>query len=517
MTTDPQHDLLIVGAGISGIGIACHLRARLPHLRFAILEGRDELGGTWDLFRYPGVRSDSDLHTFGFEFQPWIRPNMLAGAEEILDYLRTTAEEHGVRERIRFGHRVLGASWDSATARWTVRYRAGGEEGELTCRWLVSATGYYDYEQGFRPAFPDEERFAGPIVHPQQWPEDLDHAGKRVVVIGSGATAVTLVPAMAERAAHVTMLQRSPGYIMPLPRRNPLANLLLRVLPDRVAHRITRRINIAAWRATYGFCRRFPRAARRALRTATALQLPRGYPVDRDFNPRYDPWDERLCAVPDGDLFRAIRHGDASVVTDRIERFTPDGIRLASGRELPADVVVAATGLRTLPFGGIAVEVDGRAVDLSSTVVFKGMMLSGLPSFAFALGYTNISWTLKVDLVGEHLCRLIAHVEASGADGVVPVLDDPTVERQPLFGDFQAGYIKRGEAAFPRRGSHGPWTVDMDYRADRERLRRGAVQDPALRLLSATGAAAAPAGASAAVPASAPASSSPAPAETVTA
>lgn len=482
MSTD--FDVLIVGAGISGIGMACHLTTRLPGTSFAILEGRDAIGGTWDLFRYPGIRSDSDLHTFGYEFKPWKSDNAIADAHEILDYLRETVAEHGIEDRIRLGHRVLGADWSSRDARWTVRVQRGDEQLELTCRVLFSASGYYDYAGGFRPRFEDEDRFAGQIVHPQQWPEDLDHRGKRVVVIGSGATAVTLVPAMAERAAHVTMLQRSPSYIVSVPRRNPIANGLRRVLPDQVAYRLTRRMNIAIWQGVYNASRRWPGRVRGVIRAMAKRQLPDSHPVDVHFNPAYDPWDQRLCAVPDGDLFKAISAGRASVVTDRIERFTEDGVRLTSGRELPADIVVTATGLNLLPLGGIDLHVDGEPIAVSDTVAFKSMMLSGVPNFAFAVGYTNISWTLKVDLVCEHLCRLIAHMQANGHDSVVPTLDDPTLQRLPFF-EFDAGYIQRGLPAFPRRGSHGPWTVEMSYGADQRRLREGPVVDGALRFSSA--------------------------------
>jgi cation diffusion facilitator CzcD-associated flavoprotein CzcO len=474
-------DVVIVGAGISGIGMGCHLASRRPRTRFAILEGRGAIGGTWDLFRYPGVRSDSDLQTFGFEFKPWLSPNMIADGHEIADYLGEAAREHQIEDRIRLRHRVIDAEWSSDAARWTVRVSHDGEELELTTRWLFSGTGYYNYEEPFRPTFPGEEDFAGEIIHPQFWPEDLDYSGRRVVVIGSGATAVTILPAMADRAEHLTMLQRSPGYIVPVPRQNAIANAMLRVLPHRVAHRINRRINIAVWRGVYNTCQRHPQAMRRAIRAITKLLLPKDHPVDVNFKPRYNPWDERLCAVPDGDLFRAIRSGKASVATGAIDRFTERGILLESGDELEADIIVTATGLNMLALGGIQLSVDGEPVTLSETVAFKSMMLSGVPNFAFALGYTNISWTLKVDLVCEHLCRLMEYMEGSGFETVTPVLDDPTVERLPLFADFKAGYIKRGQASFPRRGSHGPWTVEMNYAADVRRLRDGAVQDPALR------------------------------------
>jgi cation diffusion facilitator CzcD-associated flavoprotein CzcO len=475
-------DVLIVGAGISGIGAAYHLKTRLPEKTFAILEAREAIGGTWDLFRYPGIRSDSDLHTFGYEFKPWTSENAIAGAREILSYLRETVDENRLSEHIRFGHKVSSAEWSSADARWTVRgeHARSGEPFELTCSMLFSAAGYYDYAAGYTPQFAGREEFTGTIVHPQQWPEDLDYTGKRVVVIGSGATAVTLVPAMSDEAAHVTMLQRSPSYMMPLPAKDALANALRRVLPERAAYRITRRINVARQRFIYELSMRHPRVVRRLIRALTKLQLPAGYPVDTHFNPRYNPWEQRMCLVADGDLFKAIRKGRASIVTERIARFTERGILLESGAQLEADVIVTATGLNLLAFGGIDVTVDGRRVALGDTVAYKSMMLSGVPNFAFAIGYTNASWTLKVDLVCEHLCRLLARMDALGCDTVTPVLVDPALERRPLL-DFQAGYVQRAVERLPKQGTRGPWTVAMSYAADRERLREGPVEDPELR------------------------------------
>jgi monooxygenase len=476
-------DVLIVGAGISGIGMGCQLTSRRPGTTFAILEARDAIGGTWDLFRFPGIRSDSDLHTFGYEFKPWTSDNAIAGADEILAYLREAVEEHRLGEHIRFGHKVLGADWSSRDARWTVRVQHGDEVDELTCRVLFSATGYYDYAAGHRPHFDGEEDFAGRIVHPQHWPEDLDYTGKRVVVIGSGATAVTLIPAMAQTTEHVTMLQRSPSYVMPLPQKDPIANGLRRVLPDRVAYRLTRRINVGRMRIIYDLSKRHPDVMRRLIRALTKHQLPDGFPVDVHFKPRYNPWDERLCVVPDGDLFREIRKGRASVVTDRIVRFTERGILLESGTELEADIIVTATGLNLLALGGVTLSVDGAPVAVNDTLIYKSMMLSGVPNFAFAFGYTNASWTLKVDLVCEHLCRLLAHMDAHGYDTAVAVADDPTLELRPML-EFQAGYVQRSVHLFPRQGSHGPWTVAMSYGADHARLRKGPVEDPALRFSS---------------------------------
>jgi monooxygenase len=485
--TETDLDVVIVGAGISGIGAAHHLKKRLPGKTFMVLESREAIGGTWDLFRYPGLRSDSDLHTFAYAFKPWTSDNAIADADEILDYLRETVEENDLGPRIRFGHKVVGAEWSSEEARWTLRVRRSdtGRTTRMTCRFLFSAAGYYDYDAGFRPRFEGEEEFGGTIVHPQHWPEDLEYSGKRVVVIGSGSTAVTLVPAMAETAAHVTMLQRSPTYVLPLPAKDPIANGLRRILGEERAYRITRRMNIARQRVIWDLSKRHPRLVRRLIRAVNKLQLRRGYDVDVHFNPRYNPWDERLCAARDGDFFKAIRGGRASVVTDRIERFTEDGILLESGTVLEADVVVTATGLNLLAFGGIELAVDGAPVELADELTYKGMMLSGVPNFAFAIGYVNSSWTLKVDLVCEHFCRLLAHMDASGYDTALPVADDPTLERRPLL-DFHAGYVQRAIDRFPKQGSEGPWTVAMSYAADRARLRHGPVEDPALRFSART-------------------------------
>jgi cation diffusion facilitator CzcD-associated flavoprotein CzcO len=478
--TTTQVDVLIVGAGISGIGAAYHLTTSAPGTTFAIVEGREAIGGTWDLFRYPGIRSDSDMPTFGFGFKPWTHQNSIAEARYILDYLRDTVTENGIDQHIHFGHRVLAADFDSTAGRWTVTARHAGEIVQFSARFLFSGTGYYDYAAGHTPEFAGIEEFTGQVVHPQHWPEELDYTGKRVVVIGSGATAVTLVPSMAGRAGHVTMLQRSPSYVMSLPAEDPVASLLNRLLGHDRAYPIIRRKNIAQQRAIYKACKRFPKLARRLLLADVRRRLPKGYDVDTHFGPRYDPWDQRLCMVPNGDLFTALSSGRASVVTDRIARFTPTGIQLESGAELEADIVVTATGLTMQPMGGIELRVDDRPVELSETTVYKSMMLSGVPNFAFAIGYTNSSWTLKVDIVCEHFCRLLQHMDAAGQATVVPVLDDPDMERLPLF-DLGSGYVKRGIASFPRGGTRGPWTAAMAYEQDTARLRHGPVEDPALR------------------------------------
>jgi monooxygenase len=479
----PEHlDVLVVGAGISGIGAAYYLQREHPQRSYAILEARGATGGTWDLFRYPGIRSDSDLHTFGYEFKPWRDEQSIAGADRILAYLRETAAENGIDAQIRFHSKVVAASWSSADARWRVDVERTdtGERTALTCTWLFNAGGYYRYDQGFAPRFEGVERFRGQVVHPQSWPEDLDVSGKRVVVIGSGATAVTLVPALAGTAGHVTMLQRTPSYILPVPSRDVIANALRRWLGEERAYPLIRRKNIGQQRAIWRFCRRHPAVARRIIRWVNARQLPEAYPVDEHFNPPYDPWAQRLCAVPDGDLFRSIRDGEASVVTDRIATFTEDGILLESGEDLAADVVVTATGLVVQAFGGAALTVDGRPVDLSATVAYKGMMLSGVPNFAYAVGYTNSSWTLKVGLLCEYFCRLLAHMDAHGYDVCRPEVADPAMPTRPFL-DFEAGYIQRAVATLPRQGDRAPWLTSMDYSSDRKLLLSGRIDDPELQ------------------------------------
>ncbi|NED37550.1 NAD(P)/FAD-dependent oxidoreductase [Streptomyces sp. SID8499] len=486
----PEHlDVLIIGAGISGIGAGRYLRTELPSKSFAILEARQASGGTWDLFRYPGIRSDSDLHTFGYEFKPWRDEQSIADAPRILSYLRETARENGLDAHIRYHHKVLGASWSTGEARWTVDIERAdtGERVRLTAGWLFCAGGYYRYDEGFTPDFPGRDRFTGPVVHPQHWPEDLDYAGKRVVVIGSGATAVTLVPAMAATAGHVTMLQRTPTYVLPVPRKDVIANALKKYLGEKRGYALTRRKNIAQQRVVWSLCQKYPRAARRVIRWVNARQLPKGYAVDVHFNPPYDPWDQRLCAVPDGDLFRTIRAGNASVVTDRIASFTEKGVLLESGRELPADVVITATGLNVQAFGGVRLTVDGREVRLPDTVAYKGMMLSGVPNFSYAIGYTNSSWTLKVGLLCEHFCRLLAHMDAHGYDECRPEPADPRMPTRPFL-DFGAGYVRRAVDSLPRQGDRMPWLTSMDYRDDVKLLRADSVVDPELRFSRAGGA-----------------------------
>ncbi|WP_369368516.1 flavin-containing monooxygenase [Streptomyces sp. CG4] len=476
-------DVLIVGAGISGIGAAYYLQRDHPGRSYAILESRGASGGTWDLFRYPGIRSDSDLHTFGYAFKPWRDEHAIADGDKILAYLRETSAENGIDRHIRFHTKVLSATWSSQQARWTVVVERTdtGERSALTCSWLFCAAGYYRYDEGFTPRFAGRERFRGRIVHPQHWPEDLDYAGRRVVVIGSGATAVTLVPTLAETAAHVVMLQRTPSYILPVPARDRIADLLKAAFGEERGHALARRKNILRQATVWGFCRRFPKTARQLVRRVNAKLLPEGYPVDEHFNPPYDPWDQRLCAVPDGDLFHAIRRGDASVVTDRIETFTETGLRLASGRELTADIVITATGLNVQAMGGITLDVDGRPVSIDDTVAYKGMMLSGVPNFAYTIGYTNASWTLKVGLLCEHFCRLLTHMDEGGFDIACPEVADANMPLRPFL-DFQAGYIRRAVDRLPRQGNRAPWQTSMQYLGDVRLLRKLPVDDPELRL-----------------------------------
>jgi monooxygenase len=475
-------DVLIVGAGVSGIGCAYHLQTEQPGKSFVLLEARGATGGTWDIFRFPGIRSDSDLHTFGYEFKPWRDDKAIADGAAILRYIRETQTENGIERHIRLHHKVTRAEWSSAQARWLVQVSRvdTGETVHYTCNWLFVASGYYSYDEGYTPDFQGRERFQGQIAHPQHWPEDLDYAGKRVVVIGSGATAVTVVPAMAKTAEHVTMLQRSPSYVVAVPERDPIANALKRLLPARTAYALTRRKNIWLQKSIYQLSQTRPRFARWLLRALVKRQLPKGYPVDTHFKPRYKPWDQRMCVVPDGDLFAAISDGSASVVTDQIKTFTERGIELVSGRELAADVIVTATGLNLLAFGGMQLVVDGRPVALSQTMAYKGMMLSDVPNFAFAVGYTNSSWTLKVDLVCEHLARLLAYMDEHGYDTCVAHNDDPTIRELPLLG-LGSGYVQRSIREFPRQGSRFPWATAMSYRQDVESLRHRQVTDPALR------------------------------------
>ena len=482
----PEHvDVLIVGAGLSGIGAAWHLQDRHPGRSYAILEARDDLGGTWDLFRYPGIRSDSDMHTLGYRFRPWTADKSITNGESILEYVRETARDHGIDEKIRYRHRAVSAEWSTAESRWTVEVERtdSGETVRLTCDFLWTCTGYYRYDEGFTPNFEGRERFAGTVVHPQHWPEDLDYAGKRVVVIGSGATAVTLVPSMAEKAAHVTMLQRSPSYIVSLPAEDPIANQLRGRLPHKAVYSIVRWKNVLLQTFVYQIARRRPGAVKRLVRRGLEKALPADFDIDTHFTPRYDPWDQRLCLVPDSDLFEALSDGSASIATDRIESFTEKGLKLESGAELEADVIVTATGLNLLFLGGLQLTVDGEEVDLPRTMTYKGMMLSGVPNFAFTVGYTNASWTLKADLTSEYVCRLLAHMDAHGHRQCLPEISDPSIVEQPLL-DFTSGYVLRSLHQFPKQGSKVPWRLRQNYVFDLQTIRRGAIDDGTMRFSS---------------------------------
>ena len=471
-------DVLIIGAGLSGIGAACHLRRSCPGKSFAILEAREAIGGTWDLFRYPGIRSDSDMFTLGYSFKPWKEAKAIADGPSIRNYIVETARENGVDQAIRFGRKATRAEWSSEEARWTVTVERvkTGESETLTCDFLFNCSGYYNYDEGFLPHFEGRERFQGTIVHPQHWPQDLDYDGKRVIVIGSGATAVTLVPAMAERAAHVTMLQRSPTYILSLPARDPIADLLRRTLPEKLAYSIVRWKNVLLAAGLYQLSRRRPGVVKRLVRHGVQRRLPKNVDIDKHFRPRYQPWDQRLCLVPDGDLFAAIRRGRASVVTDRIETFTEKGLLLGSGQELEADVIVTATGLNLLVMGGMTVVVDDDEVDFSDTVGYKGMMLSDIPNLALTLGYTNASWTLKADLVAEYVCRLLNHMDAHGYNVCTPQRP-PASEPVEPFLDLQSGYVLRSLDRLPKQGVRPPWRLRQNYIADVRMFRQSDVDD----------------------------------------
>ncbi len=474
-------DVLIVGAGLSGIGAGCHLQADCPGKTYAILEARDRSGGTWDLFRYPGIRSDSDMFTLGYSFKPWREAKSIADGPSILRYIRQTASEHRVDERIHFNHRVVRAEFSSADARWTVQAQRTDtdETTYFSCGFLLMCSGYYRYDAGYTPDFPGTERFAGRIVHPQQWSEDVEYAGKRVVVIGSGATAVTLVPALARSAAHVTMVQRSPSYIVSLPAEDPLARALRRVLPTKLAYPVMRWKNVLLTMLSFQLSRRRPAAMKALIRKALERQLPPGYDIDTHFTPRYNPWDQRLCLVPDGDLFAAISDGRAEVLTDRIDTFTERGLRLDSGAELEADLIVTATGLDLLALGGMEIAVDGREVELPETMSYKGMMLDGVPNLALALGYTNASWTLKCDLTCKYVCRLLNHMDERGYRQCTPRNRDPSIVGLP-FSDFSSGYVLRALDRFPKQGSKAPWRLYQNYALDIMSLKFGAIEDGAM-------------------------------------
>jgi thioredoxin reductase len=489
MSADPAEildfDTLIVGAGLSGIGSAVHLRQRCPEQSFAILEGRDRLGGTWDLFRYPGVRSDSDMHTLGYAFKPWTRGQAIADGPAILEYIQDTAREYGLLPHIRLGHRVTAAAWSSQDARWRLTVERGADQVPLQmhCRFLWVCSGYYNYAQGYTPTFPGQEQFAGRMVHPQDWPAGLNYRNQRVVVIGSGATAMTLVPAMAKDAAQVTMLQRSPSYVVARPRADALANALRRLLPERLAYALTRWKNVLLGLFFFSLAKRHPEQAKARIIAAAKAVLPPTFDTQTHFSPRYKPWDQRVCLVPNGDLFASIRSGKATVVTDTVARFEPEGIRLGSGTLLKADLVVTATGLDLLGFGGMALSVDGIPLQVGKTMSYKGMMLAGVPNLAYVVGYTNASWTLKSDLTGAFVCRVLRHMQRSGARVCVPDAPGAGVQTQPWV-DFSSGYIQRSLDQFPVQGSRVPWRLNQNYLRDLLDLRFRGLNDGMLQFKS---------------------------------
>ena len=483
---DVEHlDVLIVGAGLSGIGAARYLQNECPWASFALFEARDAVGGTWDLFRYPGIRSDSDMYTLGYSFRPWDGEKTIADGPSILQYINDTASETGVDQKIRFHHRIVAADWSSDEGRWHVtaeRVDAAATvpaRVHVTAGFIFSCSGYYRYDKGYEPDFPGRDRFRGQVIHPQHWPDDLDYDGKKIVVIGSGATAVTLIPALAEKAAHVTMLQRSPTYIASVPEKTPIARLFRAVLPDRAAGRWTRWFLALMTQGFFQLSQRRPNLVKKLLRKGVERQLPEGYDIDTHFTPSYNPWDQRLCAVPNGDLFKAISNGSASVVTDHVESFTETGIQLQSGEHLDADIIVSATGLELLFIGGIAVTVDGVDVDVPSRLTYKGMMLEDVPNFALAVGYTNASWTLKCDLTCDYVCRLLNHMHETSLRQCTPTNNDADVVPAPLLG-LKSGYITRAQDKFPKQGSKFPWRVKQSYLADWRALKRKGIHDDAM-------------------------------------
>ncbi|KQN91977.1 FAD-containing monooxygenase EthA [Sphingomonas sp. Leaf67] len=478
-------DVVIVGAGLSGIDAAYHLQTRCPDESYAIFEARGAIGGTWDLFRYPGVRSDSDMHTLGFPFRPWRDRKTIAAGNDIREYIEDTARMFGIDRHIRFHHRIVAADWSSADARWTLRCQAEGGEHVVRCRFLFMGSGYYNYAGGYAPQFEGQETFAGRIVHPQQWPADLTVAGKRIAVIGSGATAVTLVPALAEQGAQVTMVQRSPSYIVAHPSQDALADLLYRWLPVAAAGRLARWKNVAMGLAAFQFSRAWPKQMRAFILRGTRAALPQMRDVDRHFTPSYDPWDQRLCLVPDADLFRVLNDGSAAIVTDTIRRFTPEGLELGSGERVAADVIVTATGLRLHLMGGVAITVDGVPFAAQDQMIYRGMMVSGVPNLVFAMGYTNASWTLKVDLVSRRMCRVLDHMRRRGHDYCVPAAPGAGIERRPLL-DFSSGYVQRAEARLPGQGSRSPWRLRQNYFLDYAAFRFGRLDDGVLQFRKVT-------------------------------
>ena len=469
-------DVVIIGAGLSGIGAACHLTRKTPSKSYIVLESRSRIGGTWDLFRYPGIRSDSDMHTLGYSFKPWKHEKSIADGSSILRYIHETAEEYDVQSRIRFGQKVEVVSWDSVKGVWTVTLSEQGQTRTIICSYIYSCTGYYRYDKGYMPEFSNLESFSGQIIHPQHWPDNFNYDGKSVVVIGSGATAITLVPAMAKSAKHVTMLQRSPTYVISSSSIDKLVARLERFLPDRMAYILTRWKNIMVQMMLYRMSKRWPDYIRGKLIHWTKLQLGKHFDVNEHFSPSYKPWDQRLCLVPNGDLFKSLRKGSSSIVTDHIDQFYDKGIRLKSGKSLEADIIVTATGLELLALGGIKIEVDQRVIEISETTQYKGMMLSDVPNLFFATGYTNASWTLKCDLTSEYVCRLIKHLDKTNQNICVPRTKNSTLKQVMSIG-LESGYVQRSIDKFPKEGIISPWKLHQNYFLDLIGLRFKSVED----------------------------------------
>ena len=480
-------DIIIVGAGLSGIGAACHLSEKCPGKQFLILEGRQSLGGTWDLFRYPGIRSDSDMHTFGYRFKPWLEAKAIADGPSILNYIKETAAEYQLDALIRYEHHVVSANWSSEAAAWTLEVAVGPSEGGeirlYQCNMLLMCSGYYSYAAGYTPDFPGRERFQGPVIHPQAWPEMLEYKDKEVVVIGSGATAVTLIPNMAAEVKHITMLQRSPTYMAAMPDTDLFANLLQRILPSQTAYNLTRRKNIFLSRYIYRRTRSHPDRVKKRLINLVRKALGPEYDVERHFTPSYNPWDQRLCLVPNGDLFEAINSGKASVVTDHIDSFTEDGILLKSGAHLPADIIITATGLQLLVLGGVQFSLNGRPVDFADTFTYLGMMNSGVPNLISTFGYVNASWTLRADLIADYTCRLINHMDEVGASVATPILrpEEKNMGKKPYVSDFSAGYIQRMLPEMPKQGEQQPWVYKQDYLVEKRMFEERPVDDGVMR------------------------------------
>jgi len=482
--TTEYFDVVIVGAGLSGIGAACHLQRECPTKSYAILEGREAMGGTWDLFRYPGIRSDSDMHTLGYNFKPWRESKAIADGPSILNYIHETAAENDIDQHIRYGHRIISANWCSDDACWTLEVKRSDSDQsiKLRCKLLHLCAGYYRYERGYTPDFEGRDRFHGDIVHPQHWPENLDYENKRVIVIGSGATAVTLVPALAKSAQHVTMLQRSPSYVVSWPEKDRIANILRKLLPEKTAYAITRWKNISLQQLAYRRTRKAPESMKRRILKWARKDLGKDYDIDTHFTPKYNPWDERLCLVPDGDLFEAIRAGSASVVTDKIASFTENGIKLQSGAELDADIIVTATGLDLLVLGGMNFSVDGQAVDISKTYSYRGIMFSGVPNMVSTFGYINASWTLRADLTAEYFCRLVNYMDENDCGQCTPTLraEDKGMSSQPWITDFSPGYIDRALERLPKQGGHEPWINPQNYQHDKKVFLKDRLDDGTL-------------------------------------